>query len=368
MQLIKLTRYNDSSGTDEKFNNLEQELMLFAEVQGKQNGIDNKPQTEREFRAFFLNKVESKIQIAIDENQKENLPVSGVVVAQAKQKEASTIVNPLTSSLNDLELEYRTLEQRKKDTTPDMRIRRLQKLVFIALIIISVTEGFFAYGALRRFPMGMIQAIVYSCGIALAIGIATHILAGYIRKSKTRFLFIRRFLISVIPVFLGFYALGTLRARSLGTEAQMSLSVHHNAIVDSGASPIAITTLSFLLFLAALIVANRYDKTEEQKAEDKNYDKACRELKECEKKMSEIRIAIDRTKKEASIQSADALGRYEHALSIENRLKALGKQVVQEYIIKNLCYRTDNITPAFFAEPPAFNFRLFFDNLKKDKL
>ncbi|MBP6024909.1 hypothetical protein [Ferruginibacter sp.] len=365
MQLIKSTRYADTS-IDKKYTDLEKELMLFAEVQGKQNGIDNKPLTEREFKALFLNMVETKIQSTIDENQQENLPVSGVVVAQAKQKEANEIVNPLASSLNDKALEHRTLEEQKKSCTPDMRKRRIRKVVYFALAVISVTEGFFAYGALRRLPMAIIPALVNSVGVAAAIGIATHTLAGYISKAKTRLQFLIRFFISTAPIFIGFYALGYLRAKGLNTATQMNLNVHQSTVVDSGVSAIAITILSFLLFLAALIVVIKYHKTEEEIKEEKEFDKACRQLNECEKQMQEIKTAIERTKGEASIQSANALCRYEYALAVENRLKALGKQVVQEYIIKNLCYRTDTITPVFFSEPPALNLRLFFDNLKKD--
>lgn len=370
MQLIKspvFTQTTTESHSGTSYHDLEKELLLFAEVQGKQNGIDNKPLTEREFKAQFLNKVESKIQGAIDENQREHLPVSGVVVAQTKQKEANEIINPLAASFNDKGLELRTLEERKKLCAPDLRKRKIRKLFNFILGLISITEGFFAYGALRRIPMAMLPALMNSIGVAAAIAVATHTLAGYIGKAKTRLQFLLRFFISVTPIFLGFSALGNLRAKGLNTAAQMDLNVHQSTATGSGVSAIAITTLSFLLFLAALIVAIKYHKTEEEMMQDAAYDKVCRELGQCQTKMEEIKTTIEKTKVEVSIQSAAALMRYEHALAIENQLRSLGKQVMQEYILKNLCYRTDGITPVFFAEPPTLNFRLFFDNLKKDK-
>jgi hypothetical protein len=225
MQLIKFDN-RKTSGADNFKTELEKELMLFAEVQGKQNGIDNKPVTEREFKAQFLNKVESKIQDAIDENQRENLPVSGMVVAQTKQKEATEIINPLQSDLNDKGLEHRTLEERIKEFTPDLRKRRTRQLIYAGLVIISITEGFFAFGALRRIPMSFIPALINSAAIAAAIGIATHTLSGYIAKAKTRLEYLKRFLISVTPIFTGFYFLGILRAKGLNTAAQMNLNVH----------------------------------------------------------------------------------------------------------------------------------------------
>jgi len=366
MLLLKSTNHTETI-SDRKYNDLEKELLLLAEVQGRQNGLDNKPLTEREFKALFLNKVESKIQGAIDENQRENLPVSGAVVAQARQKDANEIIAPLNASLNDKVMERRRLEERKKEFTPDIPKRQIRRLVYLLLVLISITEGFFAYGALRRMPMSMVMSVANSIGIAVAICIATHALAGYIGKAKTRRQFILRFILSVTPVFIGFYALGYLRAKGLNVSAQMDLNVHVITINRPGVSALAITILSFLLFLAALIVAIKYHKTEEEAKEDKEYDKACKELEIYQNQMEEIRIAIEKTRKEASEQSAQALERYEYSLAVENQLKSLGKQVVQEYIIKNLCYRTDNITPVFFSEPPAMNFRLFFDNLKKDK-
>ena len=366
MKPIKSTGFRDPF-SEVKYSVLEKELILLAEVQGKNNGLENKPVSEPEFRALFLNKIESKIQIAVDVNQQEHLPVSGVVVAQKNQADAGETVKPLAAGLKDKELEYRTLEENKKECTPDLRKRNIRRLVYLGATIIAIAEGFFAYEALRRVPLAKIPAFITSLGMTVALAFGTHILAGYIRKAKTRLQFILRFCISVIPVFIGFFVLGHLRAQGYTTAAQMNLNVHQSTITQPGVSGIGITILSFLLFLAALIFSIRYHKTEQEEAQEAQYDKACRELSQCENKMMEIRTAIEKTKGTASIQSAEALRRYEYALAIENRLKALGKQVVQEYILKNLCYRTDGLTPAFFSDPPALHFQLFFDNLKKDK-
>jgi hypothetical protein len=189
-------------------------------------------------------------------------------------------------------------------------------------------------------------------------------MAGYIQKAKTRIQFIKRFCICVIPALIGFYTLGHLRANGYNTAAQMNLDVHQQVTIQTGVSAIGITILSFLLFLAGLIFSIWFCKTEQEKEHEFEYDKACDELKKCRKEMQEMRSAIEKTKGVAQEQSAGALNRYEYALAIENRLKSLAKQVTQEYILKNLNYRTDGIMPAFFANPPAYQFTTFFDNVK----
>ena len=366
MKNLTTTRFTDAS-SETKYSDLEKEMMLFAEVQGKNNGTENKPLFIPEFKALFLNTVESRLQGAIYDNQREYLPISGMVVAQKNQADAGETIKPLTASLRDKDLQHRKLEQCKKECTPDLRKRNIRRLVYLGASIIAIAEGFFAYEALRRVPLAKIPAFMTSLGITVALAFGTHILAGYIRKAKNRLQFILRFCISVIPVFIGFYVLGHLRAQGYTTAAQMNLDMHHEAAAQPGVSGIGITILSFLLFLAALIFSIRYHKTEEEEELEKQYDKACRELIHCEKKMMEIKTAIEKTKGNANSQSAEALKRYEYALSMENRLKALGKQVVEEYILKNLCYRSDGLIPLFFSEPPTFHFQLFFDNLKKDR-
>lgn len=365
MKLKTTTGYTDMA-TDAMCSTLEKEMSLFTDVEAKQHGLEGKPQHLPEWSAIYLNKVQSTLQGGIDKNA-QLLPVSGVVVAQKGESEATDAIQPLEASLKDGELKFRQLEERKKEGTPDLRKRLVRKIVYMAASIIAIAEGFFAYEGLRRASLAKFPSFISSVGITVALAFGTHILAGYIRKSTTRLQWITRFCISVIPVFCGLQALGNLRANGYTTAAQMNLSVEQNTIPQAEVSGLAITTLSFLLFLAALLFSIKFYKSKSEAEFEAAYDKACKELKEHQDKMNGIQQSIDTIKQNARAESAQALAKYEFSITIENRLKNLAKQLINDYIIKNLRFRKDGTTPEFFSNPPELTFRTFFDNVKTNQ-
>jgi hypothetical protein len=365
MKVRTTTGYTDIA-SEAMCNTLEKELTLFAEVEAKQHGAEGKPQTMPEWKAIFLNKVESTLQGGIDRNA-QLLPVSSVIVAQKGETEATEKIAPLQAVLKDGELNLRQLEVQKNEATPDLHKRMVRKIGYIFTALISITDACLNFQTIRRIPLSVIPAIIAAGALAASIMLATHVIAGFLYKAQSRLQFITRFCVSVIPVFFGFYILGYYRFKSNATTANLNLDPHQTPISDPGMSGLGIACISFLLFLSALLFSIKYYRSREEKEKEKVYDKACRELKEHQDKMNGIQENINAIKQNARVESAQALARYEFAITIENRLKNLAKQVINEYIIKNLRFRKDSTTPEFFSNPPELTFRTFFDNVKTNQ-
>jgi flagellar biosynthesis chaperone FliJ len=365
MKLRTTTGYTDMA-TEALCNTLKQELTLFTDVEAKQHGLEGKPQHLPEWKAIFLNKVESTLQGGIDKNA-QLLPVSGVVVAQKGESEATDAIQPLEASLKDGELNLRQLEEQKKECTPDLRKRMVRKGGYIFTGLVAITDACLNFQTIRRIPLSLIPAIIAAATLAACIMLTTKVIAGFLYKAKSRLQFITRFCISAIPVFIGFYILGYYRFRSNVTTASLNLDPHQTPPADTGMSGLGIACISFLLFISALLFLVKYYRSKEEKEKERCYDKACRELKEQQDKMNGIQENINTIKQNAREESAQALARYEYALTIEQRLKNLSKQIINDYIIKNLKFRKDSTTPEFFSNPPELTFRTFFDNVKTNQ-
>jgi hypothetical protein len=343
----------------------EKALIIHCQIEGKQAGLINKPVNESEFRALIMNYAESQTQPQIDNNHQTHTPISGMVIAKQIQSEAKEKINPLRASLTDNEHIKRPLESQKKDCCPDLTKRLLRRCVYVGAGIISIAEGYFAYEAFRSAPIPKIASLFAAAGIAVAIGFGSHFLASYIRKAKTRWQRLFRYSIVLIPAFIGFYFMGNLRSSAYNQIADLQNQINQSSISLTGSvSPFSITILSFLLFLTALLFSIHVCKTEEEREQDKRYDKACREIKEIENKTKLAEQKIDAIQKDAIEKSQEALARFEFATATENRLQAIAKHAIEEFKTANLRYRTDGLCPTFFTYPPAFNFRLFFNNVK----
>lgn len=350
---------------DAYINALQEELTSYSEIQGRQNGIQNKPVTEPELRAYIMNAIESKVQSALDHNHQIYLPVSGMVLANKIQADAKGKITGIKSSLAEDEHKLGPLEDKKKELIADPKKRLIRMLVYIGAGVISLAEGYFAFEALRLAGFPKIAADCAALGIAIAIGFGTHILAGYIRKAQKPIQRIIRYSIVLIPAFIGFYVLGSLRAS--GYNSTIDLNPHLNGafVPQSGAiEGWKITIISFLLFVAALIFSIKYYKTEEEYNQDLAYDNVCAEIKKLIATIKGKHDEIEAIQKEADIRSADALIRYEYAIACENSLQAIARKSLEKYSQSNLRHRTDGSCPNFFSYPPVFNFSLFFDKLK----
>lgn len=366
MKITKVTNYANAS-QDDAISNLEKELVSYAELQAKHNGQNNEPVNETQFRVFILNRIESKVQAAIDYNQQTYLPVSGMVVANQINTEATKNIATMHSSLKDDEHKSCQLEIEKKKLTPDLSKRRIRMFVYIGAGIVALAEGYFANEALRQASFPWLSAFITSIGIAVAIGFGLHTLAGFILKAQTNLQRIIRYSVVLIPSFIGFYALGHLRASAYNSLSKFDL--HLNKILNTPMENISawsITIISFLLFVVSLLFSIKFYKTNEEQRQEQEYCNTCKECKEIKKRINAKHKAIKEINSEAKQKSDVALARYEAALATENRLQAIAKQTLHAYINQNMRYRTDKQCPEFFSMLPSFNFKLFFDNLKKN--
>jgi hypothetical protein len=349
-----------------RYQKLENELMAFAHMEGKQQGLVNKPATLADFKATVLNSIQTRIQEEIYHNAKENTPISGMVMANTIQREAKGKIIPLQSMSKDLEHEKQVCEGTKKQCTPNIPLWRLRKIVYCAAGLIAITEGFLAYEALRIAGLARIPSIATATGIAIAIACGTHYMARYIKHAQTRKQLLLRYALVLIPAFIGFWALGTMRADGYTTTSQMSLAVGEQAIPHAGISGLTLAIISFLLFLVGLLFSVRFAKSKEEENVDTVYDTACQQENECDKKMAKNKQAIQQIQDDANKKSEEALMRYEYVTANENKLKSCGTKAVNEFITTCLRYKTDSITPEFFANPPQLQYKTFFDTLKKD--
>lgn len=356
------------SVNDGYISSLETELVNYSQLQGKQNGLHNKPVLEPEFRAYIMNYIESKVQSAFDRTQQLYLPISGMAVAQKLQSEATIKINALQSSFEDKEHAMRHLVEKKKRCTPDLQKRKLRLFVYLGTVIISIVEGFFIYEALRQAAFPKLAAFCASIGIAVAIGFGTHILAGYILKAQTRLQKIFRYSIVLIPAFIGFYVIGNLRANAYNNVVNLDTALEKGVVLSSpNVSEISITIISFLLFLITLVFSIRFHKTDAESLQDQEYDRVCIEIRKLNREMNDIKLSILKIQSETSQEVATALNVFEYALSAEKRLQSIANHALELYKESNLRHRTDGLCPVFFSYSPKFSFTLFFDNIKSTK-
>lgn len=365
MKLIKSNTSKNNLFNDARTIELEKELLTHSAILGKQNGIQNKPEIVDELKAYNMNYVESKVQAAMNENEQEHLPISGMVVAKKIQTDAKEEISKLGATLADDEHKLWPLEERKKGVAPDLAKRKIRWWINAGTGVIAITDGYFAYEALRAAPIAKIPSLISAIGIAAAIGFSVHILAGFILKAKTKLQKLARYCLVLIPAFIGFYVIGNIRAKAYNGIVNLNSQIAGGSEqVITPVSGLDITIISFLLFLAALLFSMRYYKSKEERLQEQEYDRVCREIEELKSKMESTRKKIEEIKEEANLKSAEALARYEYALATERRLISLARQAMEVYKDSNLRYRTDGICPVFFSNPPTFNFQTFFDNNK----
>ncbi|MBY0481743.1 MAG: hypothetical protein K2Q21_10330 [Chitinophagaceae bacterium] len=345
---------------------LERELLGYSQLQGQQNGQQNKPTNEVEFRSLILNHAEIAVQSAISKNHERNLPISSIVVAKSIKSEAEKKIALIQSLIQKDEHLLRPVLERVTKLMPDKKNRFVGTAVNFAIGIISAAEGVFAYDSLRATSFPKITALVTATGIMVAIAVTTHIGSRFIRKAKTVKQKVGRYFLVLIPAVIGFFALATIRSNAYNTIAELNFKLNNTPTLTHTSQPLVICIISFIIFLTGLVLAVKFYKTYEQRKQEQAYDQACSERDEIQQRIAANKQQIEMIEKETNIKVEEALARYELAVATENRLQVIGRQAVEVYISHNLRHRTDQQYPAFFANLPTLKYKLFFDNLKKN--
>ncbi|MBK7764401.1 MAG: hypothetical protein IPI46_13825 [Bacteroidetes bacterium] len=351
-----ITHHYTNPELEAKIEKTELGLSTFAEVQGKQNGIDNIPNTEEEYKTLVLNKIEAELKHTIEEANATNLAGSGMILAQKLDTESKDRIQPLVGKQNDLEHQIKSLESKKKELHPSRKENIWQWAVIIGLTLIAISEGYFAYEALRNSGMSFLLSLVSFFAVAITVGLVTHVVVSYIKRMDIRVHKICAMIAVSVIAFIGFYFLGTLRADGYQIVQDMNLSVAKHKHFTTGISGIKLTIISFILFEAGLLLAYFFGKTKEEHEKDKAYGKICNELRHCNKKSKVLGLEIKAIKKESSEEIKVALMKYEYIAYTRKRLNAVAVNIAQKYIETNIRYRTDKQIPAFFSYPPTFNF------------
>ncbi len=341
---------------ESKIEKLESELTTFAEVQGRQNGIENMPQTEDEFKILALNKIESQVKHCIEELNADTQVSTGMVLAQKIDQDAKDKKQPLTGNLNDCEHDSRKFEEQKRLLRPTTKEQIMRWVVNTGLFLIALAEGFFAFEATRNSGLSFKLSLVSFFAVFITVGLVTHVVVSYIKRLQKRVHKILALIGVSCIAFIGFYFLGTLRADAYGAVQSMDLSVTDHKPFTTGISGFKLTIISFILFEAGLFLSYFYGKSQAQIERDKQYDSACRSFSACKKKMKKLSSQIQEIEKATHQETESALLKYEYILYTKKRLTAMANHIAQKYIETNIRHRADRSIPIFFTHPAKFNF------------
>lgn len=364
MQLVKSIQYvAPDLGDDIK--EFQDSMLSYSETEGKHNAQKNQPNTIDELQAFIKNHIEIKTQEQIHLNEKQFLPICGMVVANKTQSDADQKCKEFTGVLNDYEHKIKDVEKLKKELTPDLNQRRRRGLSYLLVILIGLAEVYLIYEALRRSGFPTVPAFFTALGMAIGIAFLTHVVAEYIQRSKNRRQLILRTCLVLIPALIFFSLIGHLRADAYNKISQLKQETGGALLTEPGkSSGWKIGIVSFLLYCIGLAISVRYAKTKEEKEQEKAYNKVCREYAELHSKISETNAAIETIQMETAQKVQAALATYEYALARERHLESIAKKSLETYSSNNLRYRTDGQCPVFFSTPPPFSFTTFFNPSK----
>jgi hypothetical protein len=346
-------------------NNLKQQVTERGELQGKQDGTQNKPKTADGHRALILNYIEVTVQGCIDRNQQRYLPVSGVAIARHIEIQAGKKVHDLRNSINDDEHSLRDAKNEAERLKPDVKLIAIRKWVLAALVFIACAEGFFSYVPFRHASFPVLAAIVASIAVAFGVGLSSHHLGGWIKQAKAWPQTAARYAVVLTLAIVGFSYLAMLRANAYNHKFNPTTSAHEAAShTNSTTSASAIAVVSILLYWVALFLSARYFRTKEERLQEQAYEEKCGDVSRLENGIAGKEKEIVETTANKNTEISVAFKKWEYALSIERMLINFAQEASEAYKQKNMRHRTDEVFPIFFSYKPQFNFNTFFTNVK----
>ncbi len=364
IETLKIPPYSDKE-QEEYIQQSIAELTAYVELQGEQDAHHDQPVNEAQLRAFVYNRIQVHIQSLIEDNQKRHLLTSGIAVAKKILADAKQKIAKLDAAIFDDRHKLPRLKRIGKETTSNVTKTNDSKWVKYARWVISATEGCYVFEVLRHSKIPAYTALFISASIAVAIGMSTHALAGWVKKAKSDGQMILRYCGVLIPAFIGFAVIGQMRADIYNQAVDLSAYTRQGTVPHT--SPVSgwlFTSISFLLYLVVLGFSIKYHRDEEERKQERHFDEVSSERTAIEDGIEEKeqqKIAID---KEATELAARAVSEYEYASITEEHLTTLAKEVFEAYKDKNLRYRTDGLCPQFFSFPPPFQFKFYFLMLK----
>ncbi len=347
------------------FQQVETELSVYAETQGKQTGQKNQPCSDQEYRVLAHNPIESKIQVAIEENHRRSLTLSGGANAQKARHDANAKMKQLQAIHNDAEHKFRQAQEQKKNCSPDTKKQLFRRIVNVVVALVATTEGYVTFEALLQASFPIFPAVITSITIALCIGFGVHAYANAIQNSKTKLRKSILYGILLIVSAVFFYTIGHLRADAYNSVIDLKITPNDLLTPPSNiVSEWKVTFFSNIIFWVSVFLSIYIHKSKAEREQELLFEAACKEADANKKQMIAVSKEIDEIDRDVTRKEEQARINFEAAVATENKLIAFAVQARNAFIDKNMCYRTDGLCPPCFSNPPVFRFTRFFQTHK----
>lgn len=359
-----LPHYSDDEH-EQYLQKLESDVLNDMDVQGKHNGLYNRPQTETEFLTSVVNKVSVQIQAGIDANARKHQPLSGVVMAKKIEDDARVKIHPINADQQEDEKKHKKIIDEIERLKPNWAKKIARRFIHSCLAIIAASDGWFSFQAFRFSSFPFFSALFAGCGVVTAVGFGAYYLAGYILKAPAKLQQRMRYVFVLFLYFTGFYIIGCYRSSQYNHVSALHINGHEaSATSSAGISALSLATISTLMFWLALYLCLHFYRTEAEHKKEQEYKTKCRERLEIEQRLERRELQIANIQKEKEQAIGQAYARYEYALHCERWLVTLQKRAIALFIEKNLTYRSDGTCPSFFENSTVNSLSLFFDNIK----
>ena len=346
------------------YNDLEKNVSVF-DIQAKQDGLTNSPNTLKHYKVQVVTPLKSTIQKALDFNYSKFPPVSDMAVMQNLRTNSDNKVFELTKEKNDKERKLNQLRGEQKHLKASCKIGLSSKLRVIIPASFGLIEGFLVFDMARNTSLPFIVCVFWGLLTALVSGFGLHLAGNYICKSKTPFQAKRRWITVIAISFVVALSLGLWRANSYSEASNINSQIDptQTATPSTEFSPWPFVIISFVSFLVALAFEIKYWLTDEEKKNLRKYEEKSEEVKNEEHQYNLLKQQIDDIKTKSAFDSGRVMRKQEYACSNEQRLLSLAQDVINRYEGINVDCRKDYQCPAFFGEQINFGFKLYFTPL-----
>lgn len=342
---------------------LDQDLQSIS-IMAKQDGDKNKPVAEAFWRARIFNVIEAKVQAALDTVRQKLQPMSGMVAANKVKQEADYQIQQIQIEIDDDELRLHAIGPqespiRVQESTPEKST--IRKLVLLFIIVAGVVDGYQTYEALRAGSLPSLPAILFGIAIAGLIALGAHLSADYYMKEKNEKK--KRIGFGIILLISAglFLLLGFGRAAFYNSGVDVGINTVDTDSESTGqVSGWLLAGISEILFLAALFFSVRTWKSDEKTPEDLEHSKVLQEIESLNSEIAAKKEKIAAIRENAAREVDLALHKWEYGVGAEEHLVSMARYNLATYAQNNLAHRKDNQAPVYLAQPPQFNFKLFF--------
>jgi hypothetical protein len=339
-------------------------LLVFAETVGRENGLEDKPDSVDELHVFVGNKIKNTLQTALYKNSELYTPISGMVQATEIRKIGKEKKQKLDAELGDICLEKNLVDVQRKPLFPDKKLAMIRKFIYALLVLLGVIEAVYAFNAFRSKGMDFLTSLSTGIGMAIAC-LTTHFLAKWCKNAPQTLIRNFRIAVSFIVPFLLFYSIALVRVDGYSAESQFKNLLPGNNPPPMSMSALDFFLISYVFYIIGFFLSYCFAKTTVEIEQEKEFNKLTEECNRLQSKENALKNQIREIEETTQQQSSDALENFEKAVATEQEIESIAPEVLQKYIEKNIRHRRNGIPP-FFSSIPPFKFEKFFDTLKSN--